>query len=448
MLAAMVAQSATAAVEHLEVLARHAAAARDERLDKVDRYLTALEAAADLAAAERLRAAWIGYLLAERPDERRRVLAVAATIADVRARMLIGSFREFADLRTEHARAERALAALLPTLALASDGQTGRRRSPREVYGPNPFDAPFTADTWADPHGWVGRWSDGEHTLDVVAYPMGTYMGRLRVPGSEAARQMIGFIAAGNGEPGVHLELIGLDRRAWITANETRLATGDRVGQLRRVPVGKTSFESRLPEAKVLLAEQDVELSAFQHATGAPPQWRVLDGTAVEIAAGTGSLFTKEKFGDVRVYLEFRHAYNSESLGPRRGNSGLYLANAYEIQLVDSFGLEPSATSSGAVYHLAAPRVNACAPPLEWQSLEVVFRAARFDAHGRKTASARVTAWMNGLLIHDDIELPHPTAASLESARKLRDPRGPQPLMLQSHGNLLQFRRMWVLPLP
>ncbi len=161
-----------------------------------------------------------------------------------------------------------------------------------------------------------------------------------------------------------------------------------------------------------------------------------------------GSLFTREAFTEVRVYLEFRHAYNSEGLGPRRGNSGLYLQNAYELQLVDSFGLPPDETSAGSLYHLPVPRVNAAAAPLEWQSLEVDFRAAHFDASGRKIAHARLTAWLNDTLIHDNIEVPHPTAASLASARLLKDPTTPQPLMLQSHGNILQFRNMWVLASP
>ncbi len=193
-----------------------------------------------------------------------------------------------------------------------------------------------------------------------------------------------------------------------------------------------------------MLLDVTTGLAEFRHANGGAGAWKLLPDGSVEIDPSKGSLFTRAAFGDLRVYVEFRHAQNRESLGPRRGNSGLYLANAYEIQLVDSFGEPPRDVSSGSLYHIAAPRMNACAAPLEWQSIEVDFRAARFDAEGRKTLPTRVSAWMNGAMIHDDLEVPHPTAASLESARKLKDPVGPQPLMLQSHGNVLQFRNMWV----
>jgi hypothetical protein len=212
-------------------------------------------------------------------------------------------------------------------------------------------------------------------------------------------------------------------------------------------PLSKVFPEKRPADAVVLL-DETTGLRHFRQANGSAARWLERPGGVIEIDPNAGSIFSRQEFGDARIYLEFRHALNRESLGARRGNSGIYVMNTYEVQLVDSFGEEPGEVSEGAVYHIAAPAAYAVAAPLEWQSMEIEFRAPRFDAAGNKTANARLTAWQNGIQIHDDIEVPNPTAASAANGRKLKDKRPPQPLMLQNHGNRAQFRNIWVAPLP
>lgn len=162
---------------------------------------------------------------------------------------------------------------------------------------------------------------------------------------------------------------------------------------------------------------------------------RVEDGLLVQGCA------SKEKFGDHLIHIEFRTPFKPESRGQGRGNSGLYMQGRYETQILDSFGLEGKMDETGGVYSVAAPSENLCLPPLAWQTYDIDFTAARFDAEGKKTANARMTVLLNGVKVQDDIEVPHATTASPM-------PEGPEkgPVYLQDHGNPIRFRNIWVLP--
>ncbi|WP_438479263.1 3-keto-disaccharide hydrolase [Oleiharenicola lentus] len=409
-----------------------------ERAEKIDALLTQLEALAhDRAVAidQTLHLAWAAYILAENDAERARILAAAARVPDARARMLIGSFREFPELSKAYATANRTHSALIAKPEEAN----AKKRPPREIYGLNAFDAPYTADGWSDPFGFVGRWQHGEVTVDIIAYPFGNFLALLRTTARATPQRLLGMVQDKS------LLLVGSGVRGTLSEGSLALNVTGSPHQLKRVPVGVTSFEKRPANARVLL-DATSGLKNFRH-TKNEAAWKLLPDGSMEIEPTKGSLFTKDSFSDLHGYLEFRQAYNSEGLGPRRGNSGLYIHNTYEVQITDSYGLPPEETSSGSIYHIAVPKVTASAPPLEWQSLEFKFRAPRFDTQGNKTANARLTLWMNGILLHDDVEIPNPTAGSVAGGKALKDPTGPQPLMLQSHGNLLQFRNLWVLPL-
>jgi len=398
-----------------------------------DAFLTALQRHPPPSQDEHLHLAWAGFLLAENDADRARVLSVASSIPTARARMLIGSFREFPALRTAYTAADRAHSALI----LKPETASVKKRHPRELYGSNPFDAPFSEDRWEDPHGVVGRWQGAQATLDLIAYPAGNFLGLVHSPKGSPLR-LFGTLKE------TELRLIGASSDGRLAGGRLELTLAGRSHTLVRTPVGVTSFSKR-PAGALVLLDDTTGQKHFRHAKG-EAAWRSLPGGILEIDPTKGSLFTRQAFTDLRGYLEFRHAYNSESLGPRRGNSGLYLFNTYEVQLVDSFGLPPSETSAGSVYHIAAPQFAASAPPLEWQSVEFSFRAPRFDATGKKTENARLSLRFNGVLVHDDLEIPNPTAGSVAGGRALEDPAPPQPLMLQNHGNRLQFRNIWILP--
>lgn len=154
---------------------------------------------------------------------------------------------------------------------------------------------------------------------------------------------------------------------------------------------------------------------------------------------GRGDNKTKKSFGDMRLHLEFQCPYMPAARGQGRGNSGVYLMDRYEVQVLDSFGLEPKDNEVGGIYKVAVPKVNACLPPGQWQTYDMVFTAPKFDASGKKVKPATVTVMLNGLKIHDNVEIPGPTggAASKEEAKEA-------PLRLQDHGNTVKFRNIWV----
>jgi hypothetical protein len=169
--------------------------------------------------------------------------------------------------------------------------------------------------------------------------------------------------------------------------------------------------------------------------------WRLTGDGAMEVTPGSGSVMTKEKFGDFTMHLEFRTPFEPNKRGQGRGNSGVYLQGLYEIQVLDSYGLAGEDNECGGIYTVARPRVNMCAPPQQWQTYDVVFRAPRFGPDGQKTTPALVTVLHNGVTIHEDVEIPYPTGGNMGT-----DPAVPGPILLQDHGNLVQYRNIWIVP--
>jgi hypothetical protein len=148
-----------------------------------------------------------------------------------------------------------------------------------------------------------------------------------------------------------------------------------------------------------------------------------------------------QKLMDHQLHLEFCLPYMPEARGQGRGNSGLYVCGRYEIQMLDSFGLDGKSNECGGLYKASEPLVNMCLPPLSWQTYDVDFTAPKFDADGRKVANARITVKHNGVVIHDNVELPGPTPGGKGGAES-----EPGPVFLQDHGNPVRYRNIWAVP--
>ena len=148
---------------------------------------------------------------------------------------------------------------------------------------------------------------------------------------------------------------------------------------------------------------------------------------------------TKRKFNDYHMHLEFLLPYRPAARGQGRGNSGFYQIDHFEVQILDSFGLEGMHNECGGIYSIKDSDLNACFPPLSWQTYDVDFTNAK-SKDGKKVKNAKITVRLNGIVIHKDFEIPRKTGGSR------RDPEGtPGPIKLQGHGNPLQFRNVWIL---
>ena len=186
-----------------------------------------------------------------------------------------------------------------------------------------------------------------------------------------------------------------------------------------------------------------------------PPEGAVVlfDGTSADawtdgkmedgVLLATSTL-SKQHFTDYRLHLEFRTPYMPAARDQRRGNSGVYYGGRWETQILDSFGFGEGPGDCGGIYSISAPKLNMCLPPLAWQTYDVEFTAARFDADGNRTAWPRITVKLNGVLVHDDLELAQNYTTAAPITGELKSPEGP--IYLQYHNDPVVFRNIWIVP--
>jgi len=259
----------------------------------------------------------------------------------------------------------------------------------------------------------------GEHKFDGVAYPGGLpgdgWSGEEKFPATgstvdgftKISTEGHGYLMVGNGE--------------FVLNDEN----GETVGTLRKVYRKSPTIGAKPPEGAVVLFDGK---SSDQFERG---MLTMNDLLAADCE-------TKEKFGDHTLHIEFRTPFKPAARGQERGNSGVYIQGRYECQVLDSFGLEGENNECGGIYSIARPKVNACFPPLTWQTYDMDFKAAVFE-NDKKIKNARVTILQNGILIHDDLELTHGTPGKHPEAA------GPDVIYLQGHGNPVVYRNIWVV---
>jgi hypothetical protein len=201
---------------------------------------------------------------------------------------------------------------------------------------------------------------------------------------------------------------------------------GGRTAELQRVECRSPTLGAKLPAGAKVLFDGT---TADKFDRGEMTHWKTLmSGPA-----------TKDKFNSYTLHLEFCLSWMPKARGQGRSNSGVYPHDCYEIQVLDSFGLEGRDNECGALYGLKAPDVNMCLPPMAWQTYDVEFTAPKYDASRKKTANAQMTVRHNGVVIHNHFDVPRGTPG-----RQGEGP-GPRVLYLQGHGNKVQFRNIWLV---
>jgi len=195
-------------------------------------------------------------------------------------------------------------------------------------------------------------------------------------------------------------------------------------------------------DAIVLIGAKD-DLNAWQQTDGAPATWKIASGVA---ETGKGVIRTKQEFGDFQLHVEFATPSVVKGDSQDRGNSGVFLLGAFEVQVLDSYQNRTYADGSAAsMYGQFPPLVNASRPPGEWQTYDIVFTAPRMTGSGEVERPAIVTVLHNGVVVHNATPFWGPTA------HRQINPYTPSlvkgPIALQDHGNPVRYRNVWIRPL-
>ena len=177
---------------------------------------------------------------------------------------------------------------------------------------------------------------------------------------------------------------------------------------------------------------------AWEHLDGTKVAWHLEKGV-MRVNPGRGSILTRELFNDFTLHVEFNIPDLPESSTDQsRGNSGVYLQGRYELQILDTAGMEPASNLCGGIYGQRAPDVNAAKPAGEWQTFDIEFTSPTWDERGQKVGNARLTVWHNGVVIHNDVEVTAKTGAGNAEGP------GPGAILLQDHGAEVAFRNIWI----
>jgi hypothetical protein len=212
------------------------------------------------------------------------------------------------------------------------------------------------------------------------------------------------------------------------------------VWDLKPKKITPGSHPSEAPSDAIILFDGK-DLSKWSTMTGGDAKWEVKDG-AFSVAKGTGDIKSKQTFGDIQLHIEWRTPSEVVGEGQGRGNSGIFLQEKYELQVLDSYeSVTYSNGQAGSIYKQAIPLVNACLKPGEWQTYDVVYTAPRFSDNGRVIVPAYITVIQNGVLVQNHTQIIGPTEYR---GFPVYQPHGKASIKLQDHGNPVSFRNIWV----
>jgi len=208
------------------------------------------------------------------------------------------------------------------------------------------------------------------------------------------------------------------------------------------VPPIITPGNGTAPPSDAIILFDGSDMDQWEKPGGESVGWLLADG-AMTVVKETGAIYTKQSFGDMQLHLEWRAPAEVEGEGQGRGNSGVYIQGRYEVQVLDCYeNITYSNGQTGSIYKQHIPLANACRPPGEWQTYDIIFVAPRFNDDGSLFTPATVTVLHNGVLLLNHIVIKGASeyiGLPVYKAHPLK-----QPLMLQDHSNPVSFRNIWI----
>ncbi len=248
-----------------------------------------------------------------------------------------------------------------------------------------------------------------------------------------AQQNLLRLFPAGNPliepPPGKVVKLTGPERTGIISRGKlyVKNTQGRQIGVLKKVLRKSPTLSKKPPLGAVVLFD------------GTSPD-NFQGGRMTEDGLLMEGITSKQRFQSFTLHLEFQLSYMPFARRQGRSNSGCYMQGRYEVQILDSFGLEGKNNECGGLYEIRDPDTNMCFPPLSWQTYDIEYTATKYDSKGSKVANARITVWHNGVLIHKDVELPRATRG-----HPVKEGADRGPIYIQNHGNPLRFRNIWVV---
>jgi hypothetical protein len=230
-----------------------------------------------------------------------------------------------------------------------------------------------------------------------------------------------------------------------IQAGEQQLNIHDRNRPMAPVMTpGECSTQDHVgaPPSDATILFDGKDLTKWRTADGGPAKWRAGDGY-FEVVPGAGDMYTRDAFGDCQLHLEWATPNPPRGEDQDRGNSGVFLMGLYEVQVLDSYHSKTYADGqTGAIYGQYPPLVNACRPPGQWQTYDIIFHGPRFREDGNLARPAFATVLQNGVLVQDHTQITGPTAHN----KRLGYRQTPEklPMKLQDHHHPVRYRNIWV----
>ncbi|MFC2098937.1 DUF1080 domain-containing protein [Bacteroidota bacterium] len=212
--------------------------------------------------------------------------------------------------------------------------------------------------------------------------------------------------------------------------------------QWEPVPPVITPGEGTAPPSDAIILFDGSNMDQFESSEGGPAGWK-LEDEIMTVDTSTSGIVTKQAFGDVQLHIEWRTPSEIVGESQGRGNSGIFLQMRYEVQVLDSYdNITYSNGQAGSVYKQHIPLVNACRPPGEWQTYDIIYIAPRFNENGTLFSPAKLTVLHNGVLVLNHVTIKGPTEYIGLHPYKAHDLK--QPFLLQAHGNPVSYRNIWL----